>query len=239
MLRNLSILIALAAAFGSVVSAMATTKTNAEQVVLLHGLARSSAHMQGLERFLEARGYTVYNLDYPSTKYHLDKLTAMVAADLREKINPARPLHFVGYSMGGIITRALLNKYRPDNLGRVVQLASPNGGTEVADVLQSNWLFEAVFGPAGQQLVTEGAGIVELLGKVDYELGVVAGDFTMDPVSSAIIPGIDDGKVSVESTKVAGMSDHIIVSASHTFFPQNSTVQEQTLYFLRVGAFRR
>ena len=77
------------------------------------------------------------------------------------------------------------------------------------------------------------------MGDVDYELGVVAGDFSIDPVSSAIIPGEDDGKVSVDSTRVQGMRDHIIVSASHTFFPQNQEVHRQAAHFLRFGAFER
>lgn len=210
-----------------------------EQVVLLHGIARSSSHMEEMEAFLKQKGYRVYNLDYPSTTHTLDKLTAIVAKKLREEINPQKPVHFVGYSMGGIVTRAVLNKFRPDNLGRVVQLASPNKGSEVADFLKENWLYEKVYGPAGQQLTTEGAGIDDLLGKVDYELGVIAGTFSIDPVSSSIIPGEDDGKVSVESTKVAGMHDHVLVKASHTFFPQNEEVMKQTLFFLRTGSFER
>ncbi len=212
---------------------------NGEQVVLLHGIARSASHMDDLEVFLQDKGYTVFNINYPSTEFKLDKLASMVAADVRERVDPSRPVHFVGYSMGGIVTRIVLNKYRPDNLGRVVQLASPNKGSEVADFLKDNFIYGSVYGPAGQQLVTVDAGIDTLMGPVSYELGVVAGTFSIDPVSSSIIPGPDDGKVSVASTKVVGMRDHITVSASHTFFPQNDNVHKQTLSFLRFGAFKR
>jgi pimeloyl-ACP methyl ester carboxylesterase len=195
--------------------------------------------MDDLEVFLQDKGYTVFNINYPSTEFKLDKLASMVAADVRERVDPSRPVHFVGYSMGGIVTRIVLNKYRPDNLGRVVQLASPNKGSEVADFLKDNFIYGSVYGPAGQQLVTVDAGIDTLMGPVSYELGVVAGTFSIDPVSSSIIPGPDDGKVSVASTKVVGMRDHITVSASHTFFPQNDNVHKQTLSFLRFGAFKR
>ena len=210
-----------------------------EQVVLLHGILRSSAHMSDLEKYLIKKGYTVYNLDYPSTAHRLDKLAAIIAKEIAETTDASQPLHFVGYSMGGIVTRIVLNKYRPDNLGRAVQLASPNSGSEVADFLQENWLYETIYGPAGQQLVTENAGIDGLMGPVDYEMGVIAGNFSIDPISSSIIPGDDDGKVSVESTKVRGMRDHITVRASHSFFPQNRQVHAQTFNFLRFGAFRR
>jgi len=210
-----------------------------EQVVLLHGIFRSSSHMDDLEAVFASKGFTVYNLDYPSTEYPLNQLASIVAGQLRQKIDPSRPVHFVGYSMGGIVARIVLNKYRPDNLGRVVQLASPNGGSEVADFLKENWLYEKFYGPAGQQLVTDDANIADLMGKVDYPMGVIAGNFSIDPVSSAIIPGDDDGKVSVESTRVEGMKDHIIVDASHTFFPQNPKVLSQALNFLRFGSFVR
>ncbi len=221
------------------INSNAVYSANGEQVILLHGIARSSDHMKDLEKLLTNKGYQVYNLDYPSTEHTLDKLAAIVASEINSKISAAKPVHFVGYSMGGIVTRAILNKYRPDNLGRVVQLASPNKGSEVADFLKDNWLYGKIYGPAGKQLTTKDAGIENLLGKVDYELGVIAGSFSIDPISSTLIAGKDDGKVSVESTKVDGMKDHITVNASHTFFPQNEDVQKQTLHFLRTGVFKK
>ncbi len=240
MLKTLKrLLLAILGALGVGSVSNAENISHGEQVVLLHGIARSASHMKDLEKFLEEKGYTVYNLDYPSTSHTLEKLTAIVAADIADKISADKPVHFIGYSMGGIVTRAVLNKFRPDNLGRVVQLASPNNGSEVADFLKNNWLYEKVYGPAGKQLVTDGAGIDELLGKVDYELGVVAGTFSIDPVSSSLIPGEDDGKVSVESTKVDGMKDHVEVYASHTFFPQNEDVHQHALEFIRYGVFSK
>jgi len=229
--------LAVVSLLGLSMGAQADVSANGEQVVLLHGIARSASHMRDLQKFLELKGYKVYNLDYPSTSHTLEKLTAIVADDIAGKIRTDKPVHFIGYSMGGIVTRAVLNKYRPDNLGRVVQLASPNKGSEVADFLQNNWVYEKVYGPAGQQLTTNSNELDDLLGKVDYELGVVAGTFSIDPVSSSLIPGDDDGKVSVESTKVAGMKDHVLVYASHTFFPQNDEVQRRALEFIRFGKF--
>ncbi len=100
---------------------------------------------------------------------------------------------------------------------------------------EDNWLYKKIYGPAGKELTTNNAVMEKLLGKVDYELGVIAGNSTIDPISSTIIPGDDDGKVSIKSTKFKGMKDHIVVSASHTFFPSNKTVHQQTEYFLKHG----
>ncbi len=219
------------------VSPVSSTERLREHVVVLHGLARTSNHMQGLADYLRLMGYIVHNLDYPSTEHSLETLVAMLNREIETLVPQEEKLHFVGYSMGGILTRFYVEHYRPENLGRVIQLASPNKGSEVADVLSDTWLFEVVFGPAAQQLTTGESGVKALLGTVDYELAVIAGNATIDPISSAIIPGDDDGKVSVESTKVPGMREHIVVEAPHTFFPENPRVQKLTFLYLRNGTF--
>ena len=108
----------------------------------------------------------------------------------------------------------------------------------MADFLKNNWLFRKFYGPAGQQLTTD-TTFSEMLGPVNYELGVLAGSASLDPFSSLIIPADYDGKVSIESTKVEGMTDHLIVHATHMFFPRNKTVLRQTEHFLKHGFFKR
>ena len=208
-----------------------------ELVVLLHGIARSSKHMAKLEGYLQDRGYVVLNVDYPSTDFELDYLADFIYGKVKGEIEGNSKVHFVGYSMGGLLVRVILEKYRFDNLGKVVQLASPNHGSEVADFFQNNWLFKSFYGPAGQQLITNQGDIKDLFGEIYYELGVVAGNNTIDPVSSFIIKGDDDGKVSIESTKIVGMKDHVVVGASHIFFPKDKDVHKQVLCFLKAGKF--
>jgi hypothetical protein len=206
-------------------------------VVVLHGIARSNSHMEPVEVHLQKEGYEVINIDYPSTDFDLEQLVEILNYDLRSKLVKDKTVHFVGYSMGGILTRAYLDKYRPKNLGKVIQLASPNKGSEVADFFKNNYLYKEIYGPAGQELTTNNKRTLQLLGKVNYELGVIAGNSTIDPISSYIIKGDDDGKVSIESTKLDEMKDHVIVPASHTFFPSNESVHKQVSHFLKNGSF--
>ena len=63
------------------------------------------------------------------------------------------PIHFVGHSMGGLLTRVYLARYRPARLGRVVMLGTPNGGSELADLLKGLAIYRAFYGPAGLQTV--------------------------------------------------------------------------------------
>ncbi|EDN65388.1 conserved hypothetical protein [Beggiatoa sp. PS] len=143
--------------------------------------------------------------------------------------------------MGGIITRFYLKENKIKNLGRVVMLSPPNQGSELTDSLKNNVniLFRFFTGPAGQQLGTEPSSIPNQLGPVNFELGVITGNATLNPLYSYLIPGEDDGKVSVERAKVKGMKDFLVVPHSHTFIMNSHEVREQIVYFLEYGQFRR
>ncbi len=210
---------------------------NGEYVVLVHGILRSSAHMQPLADYLTECGYDVINIDYPSTHYPIEYLIDHIAQDLDHLImDKSRRVHFVGYSMGGLLVRGIVAQHRPEHLGRIVLIAPPNHGSEVANFWKNNILYQWLYGPAGQQLTTD-VDWEKIFGPVDDELGIIAGDRTIDPFSSYLIGIMNDGKVSVESTKLEGMTDHVIIAATHTFFPSNKEAQIQVCAFLKTGHF--
>ncbi|MBY5584679.1 esterase/lipase family protein [Rhizobium leguminosarum] len=212
-----------------------------DTVLLFHGIARTKKSMVKLAGFLSGRGYRVVNVGYPSTKFSISDLVDIIRPEIDGAAKEAGDgrVHFVGYSMGGLIVRAFLRNYRPANLGRVVMVGTPNNGSQVADFLKGWLLYRKVYGPAGQQLITDQTAMTDLFGIVDYELGIIAGNRTIDPVSSLII-GVrvpNDGKVSVESTRLDGAAAHIVIPANHTFLPVNKMMWSQTLSFLKDGRF--
>lgn len=214
-----------------------TLTAHAECVILLHGLARSDSSMNKMERELKKEGFTVQNVSYKSRKYTIEKLAKDAIAPAVMKCGEQEKINFVTHSMGGILVRQYLSAIQLPQLNRVVMLGPPNKGSEVVDKLGNFPGFHFINGDAGLQLGTGKSSVPNKLGAVDFDLGVIAGTRSINLMLSAIIPGPDDGKVSIDSTKIDGMNDHIEMPVTHPFMMKNTKVIEQVILYLRSGHF--
>jgi triacylglycerol lipase len=222
-----------------VTAGMAEMARAADCVILLHGLARTSRSMEKLESAFVARGFKVANVDYPSRSHDVASLAEIAIPKGLAACQDATQgqIHFVTHSLGGILIRYYLSRHRIPNLGRVVMLAPPNQGSEVVDTFGRVPGFNLLNGPAGSELGTAKGSVPMQLGPVDYPVGVIAGTRSINLVLSIALAKSNDGKVSLERTKVQGMSGFIALPVSHPFIMRNDLAIKNALAFIETGAF--
>ena len=208
-----------------------------ECIVLLHGLWRTEGSMEQMQDELVEAGFTVRNISYQSTDQTIRELADEAVPRAVDACGSAQRIHFVTHSMGGILIRQYLAEHDIDRLGRVVMLGPPNQGSEVVDTYLRMPGFEWFAGPAGLQLGTGEASIPRSLGPATFDVGIIAGTQSINPILSTLLPDRDDGKVSVEATRVEGMNDHVELPVTHVFMMRDEDVIGQVLHYLQHGRF--
>jgi len=210
-----------------------------EWVILLHGLGRFRQSMRGLEQHLKGLGYSTINLAYPSTTKTIETIaeTHLARAVQGCEAQGAGKIHFVGHSLGGLIVRQYLQQHSVPAGSRLVMLSPPNQGSELVDLLMQVPLYRWITGPAGQEIGKGPESVANRLKPVAIDVGVIAGNFSINLVFSAFLDGPDDGMVSVKSAMLPEMRDFITVSNTHTFIMKDPLVMRQAAHFLKHGKF--
>jgi len=241
-MKSVALLLSIAFLLGTAVeSAFASpVAVKKETVVLLHGLTRTKSSMAYLKYRLTREGYEVVDLSYPSRHMPPDQLVAFVDERLRRLgLDQSEHLYFVTHSLGGLIVRGLSEAGWQTRIARVVMLGPPNHGSEIVDALGEQEIFGLAYGVTGQSLGTGSKDFPSRLKTAQFELGIIAGNRSINPVGSYLLPGEDDGVVSVEAARLEGMRDFIVLPVNHTTLILNPVVADQTISFLRQGEFQR
>lgn len=217
-----------------------------KQLVLIHGLGRGAYAMGSMALLLKRQGYQVTNIGYPSRKYPIATLVKRFIAPVFDGLPDATQIDVVTHSLGGILFRYYLAHHsdpeRSRRIRRVVMLAPPNHGSEVADHIKHWSVARWLLGPAMTELGSGPDSIPNLLLEMEQqrfpcEIGVIAGTRSYEPWFSRWISEGNDGKVSITSTQLPGMKDFIQVNAGHTFIMEDKAVRQQILRFLGDGTF--
>jgi pimeloyl-ACP methyl ester carboxylesterase len=206
-------------------------------VIALHGILRSSRVWSSMQKTLEADGVTFIRLDYPSTQQPISEFADQLQSVI-QSLDGIEQIHLIAHSLGGLVSRKWCEDYSDPRIGRLVMIGTPNCGAELADMFRRNWLFKSIFGPSGQQLVADPSGIISKLPKPTMEFAVIAGGKGTPDGFNPLIPGDDDGIVTLKSARLPGAVDSITVRGLHSFQPWHPQVIEATQRFLMTGALR-
>lgn len=216
---------------------LATPAFAEDCVILLHGFMGDAEEMSDLQSALDREGYKTVNDGYPSTEAGIEVLAAKYIPPMIEKCGDARSINFVTHSMGGLLLRRYLYVNIIDNIGRAVMLAPPNHGSEMADEVAPMWISQQLAFPSLSDLQTKRVQELPLATDFNFDVGIIAGSSSVNPIGSYFLPGPDDGYVALENVKLDSMKDFYVVPTSHGLITTNETAIAQTVYFLKTGYF--
>lgn len=203
-----------------------------EIVVVLHGLWLPAWSMTLVRWRIERCGFEAHIFSYHTVRANFKESAARLQSFLTQFPEDAT-LHLVGYSLGGLVIRALFHYFPNQRSGRIVNLGSPHQGSYAAKQF-------ARFG--GRPIL--GRSICELMEGVPQswnppvgrDIDIIAGDL---PVGiGRIFPGLpkpNDGTVSVAETRFPAATHYVIVRVSHFGMLFSREVVRQTCCFLRSG----
>lgn len=206
--------------------------STAETVILVHGLWVNGVDMSLLRHRLSRRNYEPVQFSYDSTG--AEPLAHAMALNALVRNLDVERIHFVGHSLGGLVLRHLFHEYPDQPPGRVVTLGTPHTLSSAARSLSRIFPGRIMLGRSVERGLLGGAPpwrtghqLGSIAGNVPFGLGMVLPD----------IPAPNDGTVSVEETRLPGMSDHLVLPVSHFGMLLSRRVAFQVDHFLRRGNF--
>lgn len=217
--------------------ALKSQKSADDLVVVLHGACKNKNHMNYIAKALIDAEYSVYNVEFNSRHYKTIDVANMLIPKVIRAAKYYKTIHFVGHSMGGLIIRLMLSRYIPENLGRVVQIATPNWGSELSSYFKNVWLYKKIYGRCAEDFIPDGDLLKNLDCNINYELGSIAGNIS-NPIFNLLFKfKPNDCRVLIESTRIPGMKDHIKIKATHNNIVKLHKTAYQVKFFLLNGVF--
>jgi pimeloyl-ACP methyl ester carboxylesterase len=205
-----------------------------ESVVLVNGLWLSDPALWLLARRLRRAGFNTFTFSYPSVRQDLRANAAQLQTFLARV--PGVTVHLVGYSLGGLVIRALFRFHPGQRSGRIVLLGSPQTGSRSAEQLRRFRFGRRLTGRSVAELT---AGLPQTWPWPAHEIGIIAGNrpFGLGRLA-ATLQNPNDGTVQVEETMIPGARDRRVLPVAHSAMPLSAAVAQQVIHFLRRGAFK-
>jgi hypothetical protein len=214
-------------------------------IVVLHGLFRTRSSMATLSGALSKSGdYKTFRVGYPTTRGSVESHARSLDNVVRS-LEGISEINFVAHSLGNLVVRHWLNDFaaadrtlpKGQSFGRMVMLAPPNRQPKLASILVRGTVANFVAGPAAEAMATGWEKLEPKLATPHFEFGVLAGGKADGKGYNPLLPGDDDGVVTVESTRLPGAHDFRVLPVLHSFFMNDKRVHEYAMRFFEHGHF--
>jgi pimeloyl-ACP methyl ester carboxylesterase len=205
-----------------------------ESVILVHGVWLYGWTLALQRRRIAACGFRAVTFSYASVTDDLDTNARRLGAFSREQSGDV--VHFVGHSLGGLLTLRMLEICPEPRTGRVVLVGSPWRSSDTARAVQRWRRGETLL---GRSLTQWYASPRTDLGQ-RHDIGVIAGSLGFGVGSLvAQLERPHDGTVSVAETRLPTMADHLVLPVTHTGMLTSTRVAREACAFLKSGRFAR
>ena len=192
-----------------------------ELIVLVHGFGAKRIVMWPLASRLRAKGFRVLPWNYRSLFAAIDTHACRLDDFLATQLSLESRIHVVAHSMGSIITRAALNRRQLPNLGRLVFLAPPNGGSPAARI--ASWFLGSLIVPTRELSDRATSYVNQLPPNNSLDIGKLAARY--------------DILVPTRNTHLGGERAHETLLATHNSLLFSTGVCSRIVTFLRTGSF--
>jgi len=212
-------------------------------VILIHGLWKSSFSMRRMAKAVKRAGFIPLNRTYPTGWRRVTDLADTVDRFARAKgcYDPSAQLSLITHSCGGLIARAYATAFHPPNLRRIVTIAPPNHGAELADMTRPHpFLGLLLHHGVGREIGVGPEAIYRKLPEaIPAEVGIIAGGTGTEEGFLSRLGEDNDGRVTVSSTRLPSAKDFVVLPCWHTYMPTATEVIAQAVAFLKDGKFSR
>lgn len=205
-------------------------------VIFVHGLWMNGLELTWLRRQVAKAGYRTRQFIYSTVRRDLSHNAEALFQFARAL--QARELHFVGYSLGGVVTVNMLARFHAQlPPGRVVLIGSPVRGSDAARGMAKRQWGRFMLGNAGPDCLIEDHGC---RWRQQRELGVIAG--TRSIGFGKVFGGLplpNDGTVAIDETRLDNEDDRVEFPLTHATLMFSRRVANAVTRFFETGAFAK
>lgn len=204
-------------------------------VVLVHGFFKNQDDMRFLRQQIELEGLKTQSVTLPTTFGSLDDAVKSLHLQIGGRISGDSKICFVAHSMGGLIVRRYIDKYGSNFVHSCIFIATPHGGTKLADIANVIPGYSAVFKPIS--CLISGNSYISFDDAKTFKIGIIAGSKRVGILGNLFLSSESDGRVEVSSANAVDADDFVVVPFGHQDILNQPETASLVLKFLRNGTF--